>query len=78
MTTAVATYCPGMCRVDPVLDQVAGLGLDDGLVHGDGPSDVALAWRGLSRPGHDVDELLHVDSTLGTSVSSSRLAAWDS
>jgi hypothetical protein len=29
-------------RVDPVLDQVAGLGLDDGGVHGVAPLDVVV------------------------------------
>lgn len=37
MATAVVDGLPAMCHVDPVLDQVAGLGLDDGLVHGGVP-----------------------------------------
>lgn len=37
MATAVVDRLPAMRHVDPVLNQVAGLGLDDGLVHGGVP-----------------------------------------
>ena len=48
MATAGVGGLPGTCRADPILDQIAGLGLDDGLFHGGVPSDLVLVGRAIS------------------------------
>src|SRR4051794_34218802 len=54
-----AAYLGGLAlvgRVDPVLDQVAGLGLDHGLVHGCSPSWWSCARVVLDGGGSDLAE----------------------
>jgi hypothetical protein len=64
MATAVVDGLPAMLRVDPVLDQVAGLGLDHGLVHGGVPFRLGpLGARLLVAPCHFFNEHPRVDTT---------------
>lgn len=64
MATANVGGLRAMCRADPVLDQVSGLGLDDDLVHSGTPFRfvlvrVATSWA----PCHVFNERLRVVST---------------
>jgi hypothetical protein len=42
---SLGAVCHAVCRADPVLNQVAGVRLDDGLVHGGVPFDVVFRTR---------------------------------
>lgn len=65
MATAVVDRQPAMRHVDPVLNQKAGLGLDDGLVHGGVPFRVRSLRRAPSWAScHLFNEHLCVNSTL--------------